>query len=270
VKAYANCLEFARGKYGWIGFIDGDEFIALEKHENLKAFLADFEDYDSVALNWHVYGHNGYYEDPPGLVIELLTRRMKEPRALPKSLSRPDAIASIENAHVCNLKPSRKCVDANKRPYREELYPGKTQIAHINHYQCRSFTNWMRKPERGEAGTFPEDSPNAWRFTQQGCLRQFVSQIALNRNEHVDTSMWRHVEPVKQYLTRLRNESDNEHNRKAYPTNPGEDEQACAGKLRGNFEASVRPSLLVVFRVLRLRLVFRLSCNLFHLLRIKF
>ena len=48
-------------------------------------------------------------------------------------------------------------MDANKRRYREELYPGKTRIARINHYQCRSFTNWMRKPERGEAGTFAEN-----------------------------------------------------------------------------------------------------------------
>jgi hypothetical protein len=57
-------------------------------------------------------------------------------------------------------------------------------------------------------GTFAEDPLNAWRFSQQACLRQFVSQIALNKNEHVDTSMWRRVEPVKRYLSRLRNESD--------------------------------------------------------------
>jgi hypothetical protein len=121
-----------------------------------------------------------------------------------KTLSRPKAIASIDSAHRCELKSGRLCVDANKRRFREELYPGKTQVARINHYQCRSFTNWMRKPERGEAGAFADDAPNAWRFNDEGCLRQFVSQVAVNRNEYVDTSMWRHVEPVKQYLHRLR------------------------------------------------------------------
>jgi hypothetical protein len=62
----------------------------------------------------------------------------------------------------------------------------------------------MRKPERGEAGTIAEDRTNAWRFTREGCLRQFVSQIAVDKNEHVDTSMLRHVDRVKSYLERLR------------------------------------------------------------------
>ena len=95
---------------------------------------------------------------------------MKEPRARTKSFTRPDAIASIDSAHRCGLKSGRKCVDADKRRYREELYPGKTRIARINHYQCRSFTNWMRKPERGEAGAFADDPANAWRFHPGGML----------------------------------------------------------------------------------------------------
>ena len=142
-----------------MAFIDCDEFIALEEHCDLKAFLAEFEGHDSIALNWHVFGHNGYYDDPPGLVIECLTRRMKEPRAMTKSLSRPGAIVSFQNAHLCRLMAGCTCVDANKQPYRDALYPDKTRVARINHYQCRSFTNWMRKPERGEVGTFAGSQP---------------------------------------------------------------------------------------------------------------
>jgi tetratricopeptide (TPR) repeat protein len=204
LKAYIHCLEHDAANYEWVTFLDCDEFIVLEEHLDLKAFLNEFEAYDSIALNWHVFGHNGHYENPPGLVIESLTRRMKDPRARTKSFTRPDAIASIDSAHQCDLKSGRKCVDANKRRYREELYPGKTRIARINHYQCRSFTNWMRKPERGEAGAFADDPANAWRFSQEGCLRQFVSQIALDRNECLDTSMLRHAEPIKRYLNLLR------------------------------------------------------------------
>src|SRR5690606_29832238 len=120
---------------------------------DIKSFLGEFKAHDSIALNWHVFGHNGHFDDPPGLVIESLTRRMREPRAMVKSLTRPEAIAGIDSAHVCRLRWGGTLVDANKRPYRPELYPGRTRVARINHYQCRSFTNWMRKPERGEAGT---------------------------------------------------------------------------------------------------------------------
>ena len=55
-------------KYDWITFIDGDEFIILNEDTSLKAFLADFQGYDSVVLNWHVFGHNGHYDNPSGLV----------------------------------------------------------------------------------------------------------------------------------------------------------------------------------------------------------
>lgn len=203
IKAYRHCLEHDAFRYGWVAFIDADEFIAFDAHPDLETFLGEFSAHDSIALNWHVFGHNGHYEDPPGLVIESLTRRMKEPRAVVKSVSRPEAIAAIDSAHVCRLRWGRTLVDANKQPYRKELYPGKTRVARINHYQCRSFKNWMRKPERGEAGTFADDPANAWRFSPETCLRQFVTQIALDKNEHVDTSMLRHVDPVRQYLCSL-------------------------------------------------------------------
>jgi hypothetical protein len=66
----------------------------------------------------------------------------------------------------------------------------------------------MQKPERGEAGTTALDPENAWRFSEEGCLRQFVSQIALDKNEYPDTSMLRHVEPIKRYLSQLRTKAE--------------------------------------------------------------
>jgi len=206
LKAYTHFLDHFAANYEWVAFIDCDEFIALEEHPDIKPFLHEFEAFDSIALNWHVFGHNGYYEDPTGLIIESLTRRMKEPRAMVKSISRTSSIASIDSAHLCKLKRGGRRVDANKRPYRQELYPGKTRIAHINHYQCRSFTNWMKKPERGEAGTVVEDKVNAWRFSKEGCLRQFVCQIARDKNEYVDTSMLRYGDRVKTYLEKSKDE----------------------------------------------------------------
>ncbi len=209
LKAYQHCLTHDAANYDWITFIDGDEFIILNEHASLKAFLADFHGHDAVVLNWHVFGHNGHYDNPPGLVIESLTRRMQEPRAVTKSLSRPHAIVSA-GVHLCRLKKSRSRVDANKTSYREELYLGKTRRAHINHYQCRSFTHWMGKVERGEVGAMPEDPAQQWRFSHEGCVRQFVTHIACDKNEFVDTSALRYAEPVKAYLAALRNAHDAE------------------------------------------------------------
>ena len=132
---------------------------------------------------------------------------MQEPRAVTKSLSRPHAIASA-GVHLCRLKKSRSRVDANKKSYREELYPGKTRRAHINHYQCRSFTHWMGKVERGEVGAVPEDPAQQWRFSHEGCVRHFVEHIACDKNEFIDTSALRYAQPVRAYLSALRNAHD--------------------------------------------------------------
>ena len=70
LKAYRHCLDNGAANYDWVTFLDGDEFIILNEHEHLQAFLADFQDCDLVALNWHVFGHDGHFDDPPGLVLE--------------------------------------------------------------------------------------------------------------------------------------------------------------------------------------------------------
>lgn len=236
VKAYQHCLTHDAGKYDWVAFLDGDEFIALEEHQDLKAFLADFQRCDSIALNWHVFGHNGHYDNPPGLVIESLTRRMQEPRAITKSLSRPEAIASL-GVHLCRLKKGRRRVDANKNSYREELYPGKSRRAHINHYQCRSFTHWMGKVERGEVGAFAGDPENAWRFSHEGCLRQFVISVTLNKNECIDTSAMRYAEPIKTYLKALRTKGGIDKEGLSPATAPSE----CAEEKRSDRNSGLSP-----------------------------
>jgi hypothetical protein len=202
-KAYMHFLRNYGHGWRWVAFIDGDEFIALSEHPDIKDFLREFAEFDSIALNWHVFGHNGYFEDPPGLITECLTRRMKEPRCMVKSITKTESVSYVDSPHECELRPGSRRVDANKERYRPALYPGKTRVAHINHYQCRSFKNWMSHLSRGEAGTRPDDHGNAWRFTEEGRLRQFVTQIASDKNEYVDTSMVQWSDRIKGYLASL-------------------------------------------------------------------
>ncbi|MBP1774057.1 MAG: hypothetical protein H6Q86_63 [candidate division NC10 bacterium] len=192
-KTYTHALAAAMSQHDWVTFIDVDEFIVLRQHENLAAFLSTFEDFGSVRLNWHVFGHNGYYEDPDGLITSALTRRMAKPSPRTKAISRPESVFSIESAHFCRLKPGWRTADANARLYTDDLYPGKTDIAHINHYTCRSFLSWMGRVERGDVSFDRADVPaeHAWRLDPHLCLRQFVETVAKDKNELVDEYMLR-------------------------------------------------------------------------------
>ena len=83
----------------------------------------------------------------------------------------------------------------------------------------------MGKVERGEVGALPEDPAQEWRFSREGCMRHFVTNIACGKNEFVDTSALRYAEPVKLYLAALRNGHD-------------------AESVRTTLSASLRPALL--------------------------
>jgi hypothetical protein len=190
-KAYWHAVQHHASNFDWVCFIDGDEFIVIRAHDNIKTFLSEFEsDCCAVSLNWHVFGHNGHFSNPPGLVTASLTRRMFQPSVNVKSITRSHAIAEIDSPHFCRLKYG-KHVDANKLPFQEELYSGKTTKAHINHYQCRSFMNWMNRSKRGDVNFNEKNSPpeQNWRLTEESCLRHFVTTVALNKNEYVDEHM---------------------------------------------------------------------------------
>lgn len=202
-KTYTHALQLVSPSYRWVTFLDPDEFIVLRKHDSLPAFLSSFEEFGSVRLNWHVFGHNGHYEDPPGLVTSALTKRMARPSPRTKAISRTEAVASIISAHSCELKRGWKAADANGRRYSDDLYPGKTDAAHINHYQCRSFLNWMGRVHRGDVVFDRSDIPDehAWRLDEHLCLRQFVETVARDKNELVDEHMLRFESRILEQMT---------------------------------------------------------------------
>jgi hypothetical protein len=193
IKTYTHALACNAASYTWVTFLDPDEFIVLRRHDTLPIFLSSLGEVGSVRLNWHVFGHNGYYEDPNGLVTAALTRRMAAPSTRTKAISRTEAVTSIDSAHCCRLKRGWRTVDANGRPYSEALYLGKTDCAHVNHYQCRSFLTWMGRVRRGDVSFDQSNVPadHRWRLDDHLCLRQFVETVAKDKNELVDDFMLR-------------------------------------------------------------------------------
>lgn len=203
-KAYVDALRHIT--HEWVAFIDGDEFIVLRHHANLHDFLEQFTDVGAVRLTWHLFGHNGYENDPTGLITAALTRRRSAPGRLTKSITRVEAIAAIESAHRCNLQTGYAMVDANKRPHSSDPYAGKTDAAHINHYMCRSFRDWMKRIDRGEAAftkaNYPKDKDHLWRFDPELCRRKFFA-IANETNELVDEYMLKYSGAIHAFLRDL-------------------------------------------------------------------
>jgi hypothetical protein len=200
--AYEHSLHHTNCQ--WVAFIDADEFIVLRKHESIHHFLDDFRDAEAVVLTWHVFGHNGYYKNPDGLITESLIKRQAQPGKMMKSIVKREAVVAVPNAHRCQMATPRSVFDANHNRFSKELYPGKTDVAHINHYICRSFEHWMGRVTRGEVAFSPTTYPKkaAWRYEEEACLRMFVKQSA-TFNEIVDEYMLKYCDHIRRYLSTL-------------------------------------------------------------------
>lgn len=103
VRTYTEALVRRVASHTWVAFLDPDEFIVLREHETLPAFLSSLGNVGAVRLNWHVFGHNGFFEDPEGLVTASLTRRMAAPSLRTKAISRFEAISAVDSAHFCRM-----------------------------------------------------------------------------------------------------------------------------------------------------------------------
>lgn len=206
-KAYTHSLSEIRSRFEWVCFLDLDEYIVLRRHADLRSFLSDVVIGDSVSLFWRNFGHNGYYEDPEGLVTECLTRRKRQSGRQCKSITRVEAIQSIESAHRCVLRPGSVSLDANGHNFLPDAWnqdmDGTMFNAYVNHYYCRSFLRWMNRPVRG-ATTDEETLPGeAWKLDTDQCLRRFVTTVAVEFNEQIDNSMRQFAELIRSHLEEL-------------------------------------------------------------------
>jgi hypothetical protein len=200
LAAYRHFIDAYGERTQWVLFLDGDEFIALYRHRSLGEFLHHFRHYDAVSLNWMVFGHDGHYHDPVDLVTASLQRRRRTPAAAWKTLTRIDAIESIEGFHECVLKPGRRWVDANKLPALELLYPGKTRVASVHHYQCRSYERWIARAQRGTSGKMTDAPDRIWKRTEESVRRAFVTHVARTDNEFVDTRLAKRAGALRDWL----------------------------------------------------------------------
>ena len=173
VKAYSHCLFSMHDRADWIAYIDIDEFIVLKKHRDIHAFLADYDEYAGVCLNWVIYTANGHIEKPEGPVMQNYTEPL--PYDFPanrhvKSIVQPAGVGIVVSPHV----PGAFSEFSN-------------EIAQINHYQTKSFEEWLDKVKRGIADSNfnRRKVEDFWHFNPQMLDRK--EEIELKYKETIDT-----------------------------------------------------------------------------------
>jgi hypothetical protein len=142
IVAYQHCLtNFMRPKgYGWVAYLDVDEFLVLKKHTNVIDFLLEHATQGSLSLNWEMYGWDGRLQFSP----EPVTKRFQGisnngANVHVKSISNVDAIRRQFNPHFVLLIDGHHQLDTNGDVVADQWKNDKrpTDVAVINHYQTK-------------------------------------------------------------------------------------------------------------------------------------
>lgn len=151
-NAYNHFKKNLSGNFNWAAFFDVDEFLVLNKHNNLKEFLSDYSDCNAIGINWAIFGNNGHekVEDEEYSVLKRFTKRSDEsfgPNRHIKSIVRLPCnhFQDVHDIHGTWF-------NLNKEP-RTSAYnqPVDWSIAQLNHYFTKSTGEFIAKCNRGRA-----------------------------------------------------------------------------------------------------------------------
>jgi glycosyltransferase involved in cell wall biosynthesis len=209
VLAYMAACEAYRLEFDWIAFLDSDEFLVTPRAETVNDFLARFDGWAAVAVNWAVYGANGHEAWPQGLVVENFTRRATPdffPARHVKSIIRPRLARGCGNPHYFDMREDidgHYC-DATGQYMLWSRAPeapggvlrGVSRAApdyaqcRVNHYFTRSRAHWQAKLRRG----YPSDF----------VIRKTEEFAAYDRNDVEDRIAARDLPALKLAVEKLR------------------------------------------------------------------
>ena len=210
VLAYAAACDAYKLEFDWIAFLDSDEYLVTPEPEPINDFLARFEGWSAIAVNWAVYGSNGHDAAPDGLVAENFIRRAPPdffPARHVKSIVRPRLVQTCPNPHYFAMLED---IDGHYCDARGEYMlwvrapevPGGVlrgvsraqpdyTLCRVNHYFTRSRDHWRAKLARG----YPSDF----------VTRKMEEFDEHDRNEVVDPIAMRNVSLLRDAVRRLRN-----------------------------------------------------------------
>ena len=164
-STYTEFYNKNKDKFDWCIFIDIDEFIVLNKWNNIKEFLSDskISSYPVVRLNWHMYGDDDKIKrDLSKSVYDGITKRLKGHR-----LEKHGKEIIKGGLNGVNIPSSHYCLINEKLPkqimpdYKETVGTvgglHDCQEAFINHYMTKTLDEFInQKIVRGTDAGFPD------------------------------------------------------------------------------------------------------------------
>jgi len=137
----------------WMLYLDADEFLLLNKYQNVKDYLRNFTHADSVGVNWLMFGSSGHITQPKGLITENFIRSELRLNQHVKTFIRPSAVLNVVNPHWYVISNPNRCYSGAGTqmpmgPFNIQPLPFIKSPAYIAHYFIQSEEEYKRRKGR--------------------------------------------------------------------------------------------------------------------------
>lgn len=178
----------------WFIYLDADEFLMLNKINDIKQLLAKYYFADSLAINWVMFGTNYHVKEPEGLILENYTRSDIKYNQHVKTFVRPSRIASTgaSNPHFYNMINPNKmfAITGNSMAHKVFNFTNKhfwMCPAFIAHYIYQSEETYKKRKIN-----LPADDTGGYRIEE--------TDIHDKYNATINFIPYMYVEKVKNFL----------------------------------------------------------------------
>jgi len=69
IAAYEDCYNRCKDETHWLGYIDADEFVNLQRDNSIKVFLLRYKVFPSILLCWKMFGTSGIVKEPKNYLV---------------------------------------------------------------------------------------------------------------------------------------------------------------------------------------------------------
>lgn len=144
----------------WLLYLDADEFLCLNKANNVKEFLSDYQEASMIGINWLMFGTNNHEKEPSeGLIIENYTKSHDKFSKHVKSFVRPNDVSGpTTTPHFYPVNDITKIYALPKHINTSEIYLdimhydfNKSGMEHteldafIAHYIYQSYETYLKR-----------------------------------------------------------------------------------------------------------------------------
>jgi hypothetical protein len=180
------CRDY-KDNHRWIAHFDLDEFLVLKKHKTIQEFCHQYLDNNEggIAICWVHFGDNGHTSYSPEPVTVRFTKRenmetMKSTYI--KCIVCSHCIKEYIDFHIPILKEGTIRTTSGTVVQVREIGDLSIDTVQLNHYLCKSWEEFQRKKQRGQAGV-PSTHPNRFgkgpggRYSREFFMRHNKNEV---------------------------------------------------------------------------------------------